>query len=215
LNNTPENRVIAEFSDYSGLLAALRSIREMRNISFEKLDEIVGAPTGYFSKVFAPKSERKITMQSMGWAMAGLGVKAILVDDLEMLERLKTRYDQRDNKVVRAGTVHILLSRNLMRQNQRKGGENSRKFVTKAYAKKIARKAALIRWNDVKAAVAPVHLAPGRVTGLQPKSNLARGSKKPPAFPQSQLQGTTQDTVAQTSGSRRRPASKHPPRPKA
>lgn len=142
-----ESRVIAEFSDYSGLHAALRACRELRNISFETLDEIVGAPRGYFSKVFAPKSERKITMQSLGWALAGLGVKCLLVDDPHTLKQINGRMKSRDLKVVRAGTVHIVLSRNLMRKNQRKGGLHSRKYIGKRRARKIARQAALIRWS--------------------------------------------------------------------
>lgn len=148
-----EAGVIAEFSDYGSLHVALRLVRERRNISFETLDEIVGAPKGYFSKVFAPKSERKITMQALGWAMNGLGVKAVLIDDPETLRQIESRLKTRDQKVVRAGGKHVVLSYRFMRRIAALGGQARNKKLSPARRRKIAKKAALIRWNDIKEAV--------------------------------------------------------------
>ena len=181
MSDTAETRVIAEFSDYSGLLAALRATREMRNISFERLDEIVGAPTGYFSKVLSPNGERKLTMQTMCWAFAGLGVKCILTDDPEMLKRIKTRLDQRDNRVVRSAAVHVVLSTKFMRQIGAKGGTNSRKNLGKRYTKKISKNAALIRWKDVLEAVQPVRLERERRAKRKSRTIASRDSGRPAA----------------------------------
>lgn len=144
---TAESRVIAEFSDYSGLHAALRSCRELRNISFETLDEIVGAPKGYFSKVFAPRSQRKITMQSLGWALAGLGVKCQIVDDPDALKQIANRLKGRDLRVVRSKAVHFVLDTKFLRKIGRQGGKNSRMNLGKRHASQIGRNAALIRWS--------------------------------------------------------------------
>jgi hypothetical protein len=137
--------IIASFSDYGSLLAALRACREARNIAYETLDEIVGAPKGYFSKVFAPRSERKITMQSLGWAMAGLGVKAILVDDPLTLKLVANRMKSRDEKVVRSGATHIVLSHRFLREIGAKGGR--RKNALSRFYKERARKGAAARWH--------------------------------------------------------------------
>jgi hypothetical protein len=136
---------LASFSDYAGLHAALRAAREMRNISFDTLDEIVGAPKGYFSKVLAPRGERKLTMQSMGWALNGLGLQCLLVDDPEMLEQIKNRLEQRDGKVVRSNAVHIVLSTRFLREIGRKGAEVSN--ARRRQRKEAARHAALARWH--------------------------------------------------------------------
>ena len=147
---TTEPIVIAEFSDCSGLHAALRLCRERRNISFETLDEIVGAPKGYFSKVFAPKSERKITMQSLGWAMAGLGVKAILIDDPDTLKQIASRLKARNKTVVRTGAVHQVLSVKFLRKIGALGGLATKNKLTAARRIKIARHAARVRWAKQK-----------------------------------------------------------------
>jgi hypothetical protein len=123
---------LASFSDYAGLHAALRAAR-------------VGAPKGYFSKVLAPRGERKLTMQSMGWALNGLGLQCLLVDDPEMLEQIKNRLEQRDGKVVRSNAVHIVLSTRFLREIGRKGAEVSN--ARRRQRKEAARHAALARWH--------------------------------------------------------------------
>jgi hypothetical protein len=138
-------RVIAEFSSYAGLLAALRLVREQRNISFETLDEIVGAPKGYFSKVFAPNGERRITTQGMEWALAALGVRCLIVDDPDMLKQINGRMVARNQKVVRAGAVHIVLSRRFLSKIGRLGA--AKRNAQRRARKEAARKAAMARWH--------------------------------------------------------------------
>jgi len=100
-----QNRIASavpiEFRDYQTLHAALRRAREMRNISFELWDEIAGVSRGYTSKVLSPEGSRKITMQSLGWLLAGLGLKAILVDDPDTLKTILPRFRPRDLRLVR------------------------------------------------------------------------------------------------------------------
>jgi hypothetical protein len=94
-------RAIAQFSDYQSLVDALRAAREKRNISFELMDKLGGVSDGYFSKVLAPRGSRKVTMQSLGWAMGALGVRTILVDDPVTLGMIQSRMKPRRIELVR------------------------------------------------------------------------------------------------------------------
>src|SRR6516165_2038197 len=66
---------LAEFVNYDGLQRGLVAVKDRRNISFELLNEITGAPSGYFQKIFGPRPARRLGLQSFDWAFAGLGVK--------------------------------------------------------------------------------------------------------------------------------------------
>jgi hypothetical protein len=123
--NDLADEVIAEFAEYRGLLAGLRQVREERQISFETLDGITNAPSGYFSKVLAPRSQRSITMRAMLSAMFGLGIKFQIVDDPDTLRQVEGLMKKRDEKVVRSGAVHITLSRRFLAEIGRKGGQRS------------------------------------------------------------------------------------------
>jgi hypothetical protein len=69
---TETTTAIAEFSDAgASLLHALRQAREKRDISFADLD-LIGAPSGFMSKILSPNSQRRLTLQSISWLMAGL-----------------------------------------------------------------------------------------------------------------------------------------------
>jgi hypothetical protein len=86
-------------------------------------------------------------MESLGWALNGLGVKAVLIDDPDMLKQIESRLKQRDGKVVRAGGKHIVLSYRFMRKIARLGGVARKQKLTPFQRKKLARKAALARWH--------------------------------------------------------------------
>jgi hypothetical protein len=139
------DEVLATFHDGCSLQLALRQVREARGISLETLDEIAGLPKGYSSKVLAPRGSRKVTLQSLGWLLAGLGAQCQIVDDADMLRQINGRMVPRDNKVVRNGAVTITLSRRFLSQTGRKGAQvrNARRMRRK----EAARKAALARWH--------------------------------------------------------------------
>jgi hypothetical protein len=51
---------------------------------------------------------RKVTLQSLGWILAGLGAKCQIVDDDDLLRQIKGRVVPRDSRVVRNGAHHHL-----------------------------------------------------------------------------------------------------------
>jgi len=68
---TETTTAIAEFSDAgASLLHALRQAREKRDISFADLDTLIGAPSGFTSKILSPNSQRWLTLQSAGSSRA-------------------------------------------------------------------------------------------------------------------------------------------------
>jgi hypothetical protein len=146
--------VLASFTDYEGLRRALNAVRDQhRDISLEMLDEITGAPKGYFSKLLGPRAAKRVGLQSLGWAMGGLGIKAVFVEDPEALARVQSRFEARDAphlQSVLGDAVHIQLSRGFLRKIGAKGGANSRKNLGKRMRKKLAQRAATARWKRQK-----------------------------------------------------------------
>jgi hypothetical protein len=94
-------------------------------------------------------------MQSLG-AVLGVGqCKLILVPDEKAEALYGPRLEKRNERLVRGGTVHFQFSRRHMRKIQRTGGSNSRKYMSSEQASELGRRAAMVRWNRVKAAAAP------------------------------------------------------------
>jgi hypothetical protein len=52
------------------------------------------------------------------------------------------------------GTVHVLISRRELRKRQQRGGKNSRKYMSAAQARKLAKIAARARWEKAAAKAA-------------------------------------------------------------
>jgi hypothetical protein len=87
---------LGEFVDYESLRRALIEVRERRDISLELLNSISGAPDGYFQKIFGPNPTKGIGLRSLGWALGGLGVKGVLIDDQQALARVSRLFVPRD-----------------------------------------------------------------------------------------------------------------------
>ena len=132
---------LADFDSYDGLRRALNAVRAQRNISFETLNALSGAPAGYFQKLLGPRPARRIGPQSLGWALGGLGIKAVLVDDPEALARVEGRFVPRDPAhlaSVLGGVVCVEINRGFLRKIGRKGGANSRKNLSKRQRKSLS-----------------------------------------------------------------------------
>ena len=147
------DRVIAEFNSYEGMLAAMRLRAKERQLALgsDTLAALTGLPGFYFSKLLSPKAPRRIGSISMLPVMTILGVKLLMVEDPETMARYASRLPKRREEFVHAGTVHIALSGKHMRAIRRKGGLNSRKYVSAREASALARKAARARWKKRKA----------------------------------------------------------------
>jgi hypothetical protein len=144
--------VIASFTDYEGLRLALAAAREHRDISLERLDAIAGAPSGYFAKLLGPRPVRRIGLQSLGWALGGLGIKCQVVEDIPAFELVKGRFVVRDAPHLSSATQWHA-RRNLAiagstaapwlftQEKAREMGKKRMMMMTEKQRKKIARKA--------------------------------------------------------------------------
>ena len=105
-------RVIAEFVDYPGMLAALRARVSELQISGERFDEFAGLPRGYLSKLVGARPVRRVGMTSFSPLMNALGLRCLFVEDPEGTERLKSRVKPRNNSYPRTVyTLHTLTDR--------------------------------------------------------------------------------------------------------
>jgi len=84
-------RVVAEFSDYAGMLDALRRRVNELALNGERFDEYAGLPRGYLSKLVGAKPTRRLGMVSFQPVLAGLGLRCLFVVDEEAERRLKER----------------------------------------------------------------------------------------------------------------------------
>lgn len=149
---------IAEFTDYEGLRQALRTAQDYRNISLEDLDKFGGGPDGLFGKILGPRAVKRLGLQSLGWVLGGLGIRAILVEDPEAWQRIVERKDfkARDKahlasvRQMHASAVHLILSRKDVARNAAKGGKARWANLTPKQRSKLAKKIAKSRWRKVK-----------------------------------------------------------------
>lgn len=148
---------IAGFVDYDGLRKALCAVREWRNISLEDLDTFGGGPTGGFGKILGPRAVRRLGLQSLGWALGGLGVRAVLIEDPEAWARIQKRADfkTRDKAHLASATqMHaeslvIRFSRKEMAAIRVKGGKARWSKLSPKKRSALARKMSKARWKKL------------------------------------------------------------------
>jgi hypothetical protein len=192
-------RVLGEFTTIAELQSLLRARAEQLQISREQLDDLAGLAKGYASKLLAPSPVKKIGLVTMPALLGALGLKLVLVDDPEQRARIAERFTPRNPAyAAHAGTVTVIFSRRHMRQIQKRGGRNSRKYMTREEASWLASKAgknsrknvsskrarelaqaagrlgAAARWGEIKRAVRdPRSDGNGRGPSRPPKGNGA------------------------------------------
>jgi hypothetical protein len=105
-------RALAEFSDYAGMLAAIRArVRELQ-IAGADFDQYAGLPDGYLSKLVGERPVRRIGMTSMGPLFSALGVYCVVIENPAATQRLKKRMRPRNGSFARAThTLRVVTDR--------------------------------------------------------------------------------------------------------
>jgi hypothetical protein len=150
-------RRLAVVHDYAGLMDALRErIRELK-ITLETADSISGLQSGYTAKLLTPVPLRAIGRVSLGPLLTCLGLKLIVVEDLNAFKRIESRLTKRRRPARNASDM--LATQKQQRPRFPKGSEfasfmNARRTLKLDPSQRsaIARKAAQARWARVKAA---------------------------------------------------------------
>jgi hypothetical protein len=140
-------RVVAEFSDYAGMLDALRRRANELQLSGERFDEYAGLPKGYMSKLFGARPVRRLGMCSFAPVVAGLGLRCLFIVDEEAERRLRQRLPPRNQSYVRADATHVTLTFRFMQKIGRLGARARVDNSTKAQRQEWARQAAIARWQ--------------------------------------------------------------------
>jgi hypothetical protein len=102
-----EHRILAEFTDYTGLLTAIRARVNELSINGERFDEFAGLPKGYLSKLIGINPVRRIHMMSMGPLFSALGVRCVLIEDPITTARLQQRLRPRNNSYARRAELYV------------------------------------------------------------------------------------------------------------
>jgi hypothetical protein len=149
--------VLGQIASYADLHRLMRVRADELQLSRLTIDRLAGLPSGYASKVLAPKPARGLSDRNLlGFMLPALGMKLVAVEDDEILAIIRGKADKRDNtKTSHSAVVSFSLSKRFLRKIGRKGGANSRKYLSRERVTELARKAgkagAIARWADVKA----------------------------------------------------------------
>lgn len=86
---------LAEIRNYDELNAALRKRADDLNVSRETIDAVSGLQSGYAAKLLAPVPIRTLSRMSLGAMLGALGLKLLVVEDLDTVRRIERRLVQR------------------------------------------------------------------------------------------------------------------------
>jgi hypothetical protein len=86
---------LAEVRGWRDLHAALRARAEQLDVPRETLDALTGLPNGYCAKILAPVPIRNLGRISFDAMLAVLGLKLIVTEDPEAMEKIGPRLVKR------------------------------------------------------------------------------------------------------------------------
>ena len=143
------SRVVATFDSYAGMLEAIRARVHELQVNGERLDEYVGLPRGYYSKVAGARPIRRLGMTSLAPILNGLGLKCQFIEDPIGTERLKSRVPPRNASYVRTmpAAADILFTARMLKRIRRLGGMTRMAKLTPAQRSELGKKAAAARWQ--------------------------------------------------------------------
>ena len=156
---------IAEFSDYLGLIRALRAGFEYRNISpqHESVSRVAGVADRYLPKLLGPQSSpatKKLSPVMLMTIVGVIGVKFQMVPDDQAWNRVKDRLDERsrvdkktDAGLLASGATSFELPRKFFKEIGAKGGKAKYAKHGRLRCSQMARKAMLARNPNSKAAM--------------------------------------------------------------
>jgi hypothetical protein len=145
-----DERVIGEFINYDGMLAAVRARVNELQINGERFDEFAGLPRGYLSKLIGANPTRRIGMTSMGPLFAALGICCVMIENPSATARLKGRLVPNQSNYMRPTYTHVIVTNRKWARIQ-KLGHQARQAVwnklTPQQRSNMMRALALKRWR--------------------------------------------------------------------
>jgi hypothetical protein len=141
---------LGEFNDFAGLHLILRARAEALQLSRHSLDEIAGLPSGLAGKILSPHPKKRFGNISLPLLLAALGMKLVAEVDEQKTAALQARIrgSTRNESHVRNDVVHIEYSRRHFQRMGKRGGPNSRAYMSPRQASALGKRAAQARWSS-------------------------------------------------------------------
>jgi hypothetical protein len=154
-----DRSILAEVSDYDGLIAALRARADELKITRLGLDAVSGLESGYSAKLLSSVPVRQLGRVSLGPILGAMGLALVVVEDLTALRKIERQLEKRLRPLRNAGSEVLAQVRKKQRAFSlfRESKEAARLVRAKQIAtqsplkrSRIARKAARVRWRRQK-----------------------------------------------------------------
>lgn len=152
-----EPRQLATVKEYDALIEAMRGRLVELNITHATLDRITGLPGGYAGKVLGDARVRSLGPVSFGLLLQALGLKLAVLEDVEAVERMAIRWEERArpdynaNRIASVGKSTIRRMFPVIQAEIAKRASDARMVKMKpATRRRVARQAAKARWAKVK-----------------------------------------------------------------
>jgi hypothetical protein len=154
-----EPRPLATVRNYSDLHIALRARVAQLALTHEVLNEETGLPGGYVNKLLAPVPIKRLGPQSLGPLLTALGLKLVVMEDVETLERM-SRIPKRLRPGCSSRATDAGETMPAKRRKERRGFRTSEAgrlmrarwqlLVPEAERRRISRIAARARWSAAR-----------------------------------------------------------------
>lgn len=155
MSDAPAPTVIAEFNSWESLRAALRKRWNDRGYAIEDANERIGLPARFLNRILAPNSAATGQTKYISWdtlppILLGFGLKCILVEDPEAVERYESLIKRRNPNLVRQSETYFVMTDKRWAKISRLGRERRWKGKTKKERSAAARHAITERWRQAK-----------------------------------------------------------------
>lgn len=148
------DRIIAQVRDYDQLIAALRARVAELDVAGETVDHVAGIPLRYTMKLLAPVPVKSLGRSSMGPLLGALGLKLLVVEDHEALEKIRHRLVKVRNP---SASIRAQLTANKGKRNRHFSALKGNPELARLLAQRRVlsqspreRSAAAIKANDVR-----------------------------------------------------------------
>ena len=148
---------IAIVTDYIGLQRVMRERLDALKMSRLVFEEIADLNEGHASKMLRDPPAKNMGITTLGKLLGGLGLKLLVVEDAEQTAQLRTRITERNEAQVRwkkmqddglHDEIELRISRRTMRRIGIIGGRKRWEGISKRARRRIAQRAARVRWKS-------------------------------------------------------------------
>jgi len=152
----PPQRVLASIDDYPSMLFAMRARAAERQIaiSSDEAAHVAGLSDGRLTQILSLRtlrniqSVRRVGIVSLGPVLGVLGVKLLMVEDPDAVERFGGRIKRHNPNLIHTHVVHHTQSIKFLRAIGKKGGRARMHTMDAKQRSASARNAALTRWQN-------------------------------------------------------------------